>query len=581
MSGALKLKIILSHFALSAVYSVIPYPLSVIEHVMRSIGVFLIAIGCASPVLAVVDMKNANYASQWTDLQVSGAGFELRVKRTYNSKTSYSGLFGYGWCSDFETRVQPTAEGNIRLTECGAGQEIVYMATPLSKEAVAATVARIVDKVRTARHPEDARLQALVVELGRNSALRTRFALAYAVATPLQEGQVLYAAGVGLEQIRFEHGVYTRTLEDGTRQTFNANGLLQKIEDLNHNSLQFEYRQQHLQRITHSDGQYLDFSYLPDGRLDSISASTGVKALYQIAASGDLVRVINSWKHRYDLRYDSHHQLTAIHFPDHSRVGIRYNSTTKRVLSFTDRQGCRESYSYQFVSPQAVNHYIATARKTCGKRVVSRRHDEFWYVEGDDGAPFLQQVSSIRDGDFSHLLYHPRFGKPLQIQRHGQIFRFTYYDNGQLKSRQGSDWQQTFTYDPIWHKLSGVLRECSDNDGKMASCGYHHYGYDERGNLNTAEDNNGQKMALIYDTQGRIATMTDQENRVLHISYDARFGKPEFVSYEGVGNIHMTYGDNGEVKDIQSEQDNTLALEIASLFNNMLELVADATQDFY
>ena len=60
---------------------------------------------------AVVDMKNANYANTWTDLIVPGSGYDLRVQRTYNSRSLFNGVFGFGWCSDFETTLEVNSNG--------------------------------------------------------------------------------------------------------------------------------------------------------------------------------------------------------------------------------------------------------------------------------------------------------------------------------------------------------------------------------------------------------------------------------------------------------------------------------------
>ena len=75
---------------------------------------------------AIVDMRNANYSDTWLDLNLSGLGYNFRVSRTYNSRSIFNGMFGFGWCSDFETMIEKLPEGRLKLTECGAGQEITY-----------------------------------------------------------------------------------------------------------------------------------------------------------------------------------------------------------------------------------------------------------------------------------------------------------------------------------------------------------------------------------------------------------------------------------------------------------------------
>jgi hypothetical protein len=98
--------------------------------------------------VAVVDMKNANYSNTWIDLIVPGTGYDLKISRTYNSRTLFSGMFGYGWCSEFETSIAITSENNLRLTECGAGQEIVYTPHNFSSKEVDKTIGSIITKLK-------------------------------------------------------------------------------------------------------------------------------------------------------------------------------------------------------------------------------------------------------------------------------------------------------------------------------------------------------------------------------------------------------------------------------------------------
>ena len=77
---------------------------------------------------SLVDMNNASYSNTWIDLEVPGNGYEMKVLRAYKSRTIFNGIFGFGWCSEFETKLEPTSEGNIKISECGDGQEIVFSA---------------------------------------------------------------------------------------------------------------------------------------------------------------------------------------------------------------------------------------------------------------------------------------------------------------------------------------------------------------------------------------------------------------------------------------------------------------------
>src|SRR5258708_34891065 len=75
---------------------------------------------------AIVDMKSANYSESWTDLVVPGVGYDLRINRTYNSRTLFNGLFWFGWWSDYGKKKEVTPQRFLRLTQCGGGKEKIF-----------------------------------------------------------------------------------------------------------------------------------------------------------------------------------------------------------------------------------------------------------------------------------------------------------------------------------------------------------------------------------------------------------------------------------------------------------------------
>lgn len=70
---------------------------------------------------ARIDTKNANY--YWgAQIEIGpreGAAFEI----FYNSRTLHDGLFGFGWCSDLESRLEVQLDGAFNMIDCGAGEE--------------------------------------------------------------------------------------------------------------------------------------------------------------------------------------------------------------------------------------------------------------------------------------------------------------------------------------------------------------------------------------------------------------------------------------------------------------------------
>ena len=86
-----------------------------------------LALGFAFSAGALVDTKSGNYKKTFVDFDLKGAVFPLVMERTYNSRSLYRGLFGMGWCSNIETRVHVLPDNSVQLTECGGGQEILFL----------------------------------------------------------------------------------------------------------------------------------------------------------------------------------------------------------------------------------------------------------------------------------------------------------------------------------------------------------------------------------------------------------------------------------------------------------------------
>src|SRR5262245_35517236 len=60
---------------------------------------------------ASVNMRSAHFQQSWTDNGL--------LVITYNSRSMFQGLFGFGWCSNLEKRLSTLSPSKIALYECG------------------------------------------------------------------------------------------------------------------------------------------------------------------------------------------------------------------------------------------------------------------------------------------------------------------------------------------------------------------------------------------------------------------------------------------------------------------------------
>jgi len=540
---------------------------------MRVLVFILMLAFLPGPSFAVVDMKNANYADTWQDLIAPGTGFDLRVRRSYNSRTLFNGMFGFGWCSDFETSVELTGTGALKLTECGGGLEVEFKQVSASPQQLKELVDTIATRIKKQSPNQNiAKIKEALVE---DEEFREKYVDEFKLRPKLKSGAVFLANGKGVESITFKNSKYVRRLVDGTVQKFSQTGQLEFIGDTNANWLKLAYKGGKLTEMVDNNGRKLNFSYLSNGKVKEVRGPNNLKAEYKFKGD-DLVWVKNGWHNSYTYTYDDLHNLIQINFPDKSSKKLAYNKDRDWVTSFTNRKGCVESYDYKIFGKKK-NHYRSDVVKKCNNKITNKSSYEFWYKDRPDGTKFLAQVKSNNNGDKTEMTYHPVFGRPLSIIKNGSRVKYEYYSTGQVKMQITANQVSTFKYDNVYKKVSKVSTKYISPDKKQKRTVATNFKYNPKGNLIRAKNSLGQVVSLAYDSKGRIASIKDQTKKHVTIKYEERFGKPHEVESEGVGKIKVTYKSNGDIDKVDSKEGPIVAVQVASTFNNLLDIIAPAT----
>lgn len=537
---------------------------------------------------ALVDMNNAGYSNTWTDLEVPGTGYDMRVLRAYKSRTIYIGLFGFGWCSEFETRLETTPEGNLKISECGDGQEIVYSARELTKKDVESSIKQIITKMRA-----DKKLSSnaseywknIEVQLYDDSEVRSQYARQFGIIVPVKEGTKYMANAKEVENVILSKGVYTRTLPDGSMQRFDGEGRLTHMYDKNGNYLKFGYQKDLLTEISDNNSRKLVFKYFPNKKVQRITGPNGLMTEYKYNQQEDLIWNRNAWAKKetdvYTYEYNEFHNLTKANWPDKTSIAIKYDNVKDWVLSFTDRDKCNESYKYEFSTSNPKFNYWSTATKVCGKQTLATNRYEFWHKQLPNGQVVLSRLLTNVNGSIRDITYHDTFGKPVTIKINNDRIDFEYFADGLPKTKTTSSAKLEYTYDQTIKRVSTVKTSFINEKGKATTIRNTAFKYDGKGNLTYAENSDGQKINMTYDLKGRIQSITDQAKKVVKIDYEERFGKPQTVTRPGLGSIKVSYKPNGDIAKVDSSDGPAVASQVASTFNNLLDVIAPATQELY
>ncbi|MBT5715779.1 MAG: hypothetical protein HOI70_02590, partial [Opitutae bacterium] len=160
---------------------------------------FLLVLILPLSAIAGVSLKNGNFYISYTDILVPGGGHDLKTVRTYNSRATEIGWFGFGWGSDYETYITVSADGSVVVHENGSGALTRF--TP--KEAVDPTAAanKIIEAMRKKTSLSEKVASNLRKKLVGDAEIRQAYARKFNVKAKLAAGTILYSNTRGLQEM--------------------------------------------------------------------------------------------------------------------------------------------------------------------------------------------------------------------------------------------------------------------------------------------------------------------------------------------------------------------------------------------
>jgi YD repeat-containing protein len=282
---------------------------------ISSLAVILIC--TCGPSRAIIQMPQGDYIDPWVDLRDG----RLSVDRQYESGASnQGGLFGFGWCSGFETRLaRDPATGAIKVKICGRGDGGTFLQ----------------DERDSNRF------------LGANG-----------------RGQIVFQAGT----YHFIPG----SQQDEERQ-FDDRGRLIAIQRAGNPLVRIDRVGDAISAISVGEFKYRVSTDVND-RITEIRSPEGPDPSYSVFYSydldGNVVELKNMWRNTYNFKYDAAHHLTFIGYPDGTHKDLAYEKLG-RVSLFSERAvrgvTCQETYQYGQSAPA---YYWVTSEKKCSDGAV-------------------------------------------------------------------------------------------------------------------------------------------------------------------------------------------------------------------
>lgn len=513
----------------------------------------LLSLLLAAPVVAAagVNPKNGNFYITYTDVSLKSNAHELEITRTYNSKSSEVGWFGFGWGSRYETRLIVLPDGSAAVKEIGSGRTNYYRSK--DGNAVKTGIRRIVEAATRQENLSTSAAEQLAVQLLGDEELRLSKVIKYGLHAELPQGRALgdYCGETALSRVaegyrRIDCNRFGDS--EPAIDTFDLKGRLIRHELQDGYAVTVEYADAGTAEIRDTLGQRIALSWTPEGRVARAkTAQTEVNYFY---TQPDLTEVSTRDGNTYRYYYDNNHNLTRINYIDDSNMFISYSPRVNGMAdAVTQRNGDQQTFVYR-TDPGNSRHYWT--RHTVISRTGQTVSREYEYED---------QVSALGTPESSRIAQTtPGGSAETKFDSQGRVIR---------KANDSGGFAE-YTYHPVNNKLIQVL-----NNGLKTE-----FRYDEQGNLTRAENSDGQVIDLEYAKTPLIQRIievnrAERTRRELTFNYN-QAGRPLEITLVGTGTITVEYDDQGEISKVDSPQGEKMALQITQAFQNVLRVVSVA-----
>lgn len=526
---------------------------------------------------AGVNLKNGNFYISYTDICVPGGGQKLCITRTYNSKSTTVGWFGFGWGNIYETSLTPSPDGCVVVNEYGSGGKTRFC--PKAKVDPVAASQKIIEAMRKKSKTQmaESSLKSLLERLKTNANLRHAYAKNFGVKTSIAKGTILFSNERGIQKIKVTAQGYERHSNSGKKEYFDMVGNLVKIQEKNGYYVEFKYKKNQLYSLKDSQAKQIFFDWNSNKKISSLWSVAGKKAVFKY--DGDnLIFSKDVQGNQYAFAYDKSHNLNKVVYnpvrfkgEKEDAMVMKYEPKTFFISEIKDRSEDTVKYKYGANPKNADNHYwTEVTKKGFSGKLVTNKY-EYEIKKRPDGSSYTYRIYTKINNIKTETIYSECCGLPLKIARGKHVTNFEYNGKGLLTSKTSTKGDFVkITYDKKLNKISEVKNQS----------GWTKFKYDRKGNLTTAQNSNKQAVKLIYDRKGKINKMVDKnlktkKTRTLTFKYNA-LGKPVEISMSRVGKINVAYDNFGEIKRVESKSGHKMALQVTQAFQNLLAIVKPA-----
>ncbi len=425
---------------------------------------------------------------QWSrDLFVPGPGLNVDIVRYYNSQSDEIGLFGKGWSSLYDMKLDFLDGGIVRVKYADGH--------------------------------------------------RARF-------TPDGSG---YRAEPGVfETLTAEGSGYVLTTPDQLRFTFDGAGVLQSIADEAGNTITLHYTGALLDRIEDAAGRTFDVETDAAGHVTRITDPAGRVVTYTYGVQSlAYTRYLRNL--RGTLAPEQAHDLLAMTDANGGQTNYEYDPAGGYLQRITDPEGI--TYLENVYTPDGKVQEQKNAKGDRGTWDYDLPNMQATFTDNEGNQTVYKFDSKYRVieeidalGQSTFYEYDDNDNIIAKTDKRGNTWRYTYDERGNMLTRTDplDAWSlydsdvTTWTYDDKNNPTS-----MTDALGNTWI-----YEYDDKGNPIHVVEPNGAETFAEYDDKGQMTRLVDAEGRETRFEYDAYGNRIKTWDAEG-GWTESTYDASG------------------------------------
>lgn len=468
-----------------------------------------------------VDLRTGNFSVDFEDIRYPGEGIPVAIRRVYNSRSDFTGMFGTGWSSNIETYLTVYPDGTAVVHEWGGGAQTRFQTEAVSQKLIENSVEKLAEIAQKRMHVSGAEeIAAYRKHLTTDPAFRRaeweNASRTHDVEAPSFPSGTRWAShDFGAEEIvRAENG-FKRARSDRMVEIFDSSGRLVRTEDPNQNYVAYTYDSSgHLNEIRDNFRRTFSLTW-KDDRVASI-ASLGNESVSYSYTDKNLAEAKPSRGFHSKYRYDANHRflLTWVSSPagdeEISYYGVDKNEAPKSHVDVLRR---KESFEFSWTGPSRIASASKKIVDSNGKPVISEKVD-YHYTVNSSGEQFLASKTEVIDGEKNTIEYDLNSGEPAKIVSKEGTYERKYSGKGALIERKTPAGRIEFA-----RNAAGNLLRLTQFDNQNKVMRSIQYQYDSAGNLTGVHFGNSF-WKFVRDQSGRIKILAAPDRRRYDLSYD-------------------------------------------------------------